>query len=68
MMAPVAFVSYARGDGPFVQTLIGALEPQREIAWDQDRDKTIRPAAPWREEIQAAIRRSGKFIFVISPE
>ncbi len=67
-MAPVAFVSYAREDQPFVQTLIGALEPRWEIAWDQDRDKPIRPGTQWWDEIEAAIRRSGKFIFVVSPE
>jgi hypothetical protein len=67
-MAEVAFLSYAREDLPFVRALTGALRPDREIAWDQDRDKTIRPAAPWWKEIEAAIRRSGKFILVISPE
>jgi WD40 repeat protein len=31
-MAPIAFVSYAREDQPFVRALVGALEPRREIA------------------------------------
>ena len=67
---PVAFVSYARADLGFVRTLTEALrqEPDHEVAWDRDEDRTtVRPASVWWDEITAAIQASDKFIFVISP-
>jgi WD40 repeat protein len=65
---PVAFVSYAREDLRFVQSLITALSDARQdIAWDEE-GRAIRPAAPFWPEVEADIRRSGKFIFIISPD
>ena len=66
---PVAFVSYARADLGFVQTLTDALSrSDHKVAWDQDEDRaTVRPAARWWAEITAAIQASDKFVFVISP-
>ena len=65
---PVAFVSYAREDLIFVKALIGSLaDAGQDIAWDKQ-GRAIRPAAPFWPELEAAIRRSGKFIFVISPD
>jgi len=67
-VASAAFLSYAREDLSFARTLRDALSHSgREIAWDQDR-RTVRLTAPWWAEIEAAIRGSSKFIFVISPE
>ena len=64
---PVAFVSYAREDIGFVKALIEALlDADQEIAWDEE-GRAIRPAVPFWPELEAAIRRSGKFIFIISP-
>jgi WD40 repeat protein len=64
---PAAFVSYAREDLTFAEALIAALRAAgQDIAWDQE-GHAIRPAAPFWPELEAAIRRSGKFIFVISP-
>jgi WD40 repeat protein len=64
---PVAFVSYAREDMRFVKALIKALsDAGQDIAWDKE-GRAIRPAAPFWPELEAAIRRSGKFIFIISP-
>ncbi|MGO8891550.1 MAG: toll/interleukin-1 receptor domain-containing protein, partial [Streptosporangiaceae bacterium] len=65
---PVAFVSYAREDLDFVRTLRDKLSQSGwKVAWDQDRG-TVRPSAPWPDEVKAAIRSSDKFIFVISPD
>lgn len=65
---PVAFVSYAREDAEFIESLIRALSNEGlDIAWDE-KGHAIRPAAPFLPELEAAIRRSGKFIFVISPD
>jgi WD40 repeat protein len=64
---PAAFVSYAREDLEFVKALIEALSAAgQEIAWDEE-GRAIRPAALFRPELEAAIRRSDKFIFIISP-
>jgi hypothetical protein len=63
---PVAFVSCAREDVGFVKTLIEALS---DAGWDTtwDQDVVIPLGALFRSECEAAIRRSGKFIFIISP-
>ena len=63
-----AFISYAREDRAFVDYLIGALHAHGiTSAWDQDHN-VVPFSAPWREEIEAGIRASDKFVFVISPD
>lgn len=65
---PVAFVSYAREDLRFVTTLIEALsDAGQDITWDEE-GRAIRPAAPFWAELEASIRHSDKFIFIISPD
>ena len=63
-----AFVSYAREDRAFVGHLAEALRARSVVpAWDQDH--SVLPfSAPWRQEIESAIRSADKFVFVISPD
>lgn len=65
---PMAYVSYAREDLAFVQTIRDALSRSgRALVWDRDQT-TILPNRAWRDGIMADIRRSAKFVFVISPD
>ena len=63
-----AFISYAREDLQFARRLHDALTAAgRDPAWDQDH-AVVPFSAPYQPEIAAAIAKSEKFVFVISPD
>ena len=65
---PSVFISYAREDQDFARELFDALcAAGHQPSWDQDHE-VVPFSAPWRAEIQSAIDRSEKFIFILSPD
>ncbi|HEY6407804.1 MAG TPA: toll/interleukin-1 receptor domain-containing protein, partial [Ktedonobacteraceae bacterium] len=60
------FLSYAREDKGFVQTLVAALEDAKRSVWVDWKD--IPPRADWQEEINRGIEAASTFIFVLSPD
>ena len=59
------FISYARAEKEFAQTLGEALRARGKDVWIDLDD--IPPTAPWRAEVEGGIESADAFLFVISP-
>ena len=58
------FISYSRGDQPFVRRLYEALGEKQRRAWVDW--EGIPPTADWLREVFAAIESADTFVFVLS--
>jgi WD40 repeat protein/serine/threonine protein kinase len=64
--SPKVFISYSRGDKPFVERLHAGLADRGRDTWVDW--VGIPPSAVWMAEIRQAIDQAAAFVFVISPD